>query len=68
MTNERLIRIIAGSFITLSVVLFHLQNPSLGVFSQPSWLWFTLFVGINLCQSGFTKWCLMDSILAKIRK
>jgi hypothetical protein len=34
--------------------------------SHMSWLWFTLFVGANLFQSGFTQFCPMDSILKKL--
>ncbi|MCB1231357.1 MAG: DUF2892 domain-containing protein [Verrucomicrobiae bacterium] len=30
-----------------------------------NWLGFTAFVGANLLQSAFTKWCLMEKILAK---
>jgi len=63
MTIERTIRIIAGSFIMLSVFLASLYN---GVqLTQPTWLWFTLFVGANLFQSGITRWCLMEVILKK---
>jgi len=63
MTTERLIRIIAGSFILLSLYLSHVVN---GVaFTSPTWLWFTAFVGANLLQSGFTRWCLMEQILRK---
>jgi hypothetical protein len=29
-------------------------------------LWFTAFVGANLFQSGFTKFCPMDIILKKL--
>jgi hypothetical protein len=29
-------------------------------------LWFTVFIGANLIQSGFTKWCLLETILAKL--
>ena len=55
---DRMIRIIAGSFIILSLLLayFHSMN----------WLWFTGFVGLNLFQSGFTNWCPMMTILAKL--
>lgn len=61
MTIERTIRIIAGSFILLSIFLSSVYN---GVaLSEPTWLWFTLFVGANLFQSGFTQWCLMEKIL-----
>jgi hypothetical protein len=33
---------------------------------SPYWLWLTVFVGANLLQSGFTKWCLMEDILKMI--
>lgn len=63
MNTERAIRIIAGGFIMLSVFLAgHYNNVAL---SQPTWLWFTLFVGANLFQSGITRWCLMETILRK---
>jgi len=63
MSIERTIRIIAGSFIMLSVFLASAYN---GVqLTQPTWLWFTLFVGANLFQSGITQWCLMEVILKK---
>jgi len=29
-------------------------------------LWFTLFVGANLFQSGFTRFCPLDTILRKL--
>jgi hypothetical protein len=54
---ERLIRIIAGSFILVSLLLAYIHSRY--------WLWFTAFVGLNLFQSGFSKWCLMEDILAK---
>jgi len=63
MNTERAIRIIAGGFILLSVFLAGQYN---GVsLNQPTWLWFTLFVGLNLFQSGITRWCLMETILRK---
>ncbi|HEY6874064.1 MAG TPA: DUF2892 domain-containing protein [Geobacteraceae bacterium] len=55
---DRLLRIIAGSFIVLSVLLARFHNLN--------WLWFTGFVGLNLVQSGFTNWCPMMTILAKL--
>jgi len=64
MTIQRAIRIIAGSFILLSLYLASIYN---GVsLSEPTWLWFTAFVGANLLQSGFTQWCLMEVILSKL--
>ena len=65
MNTERLIRIIAGSFILLSLVLAHVYN-GVDLTSAPTWLWFTAFVGANLLQSGFTRWCLMEQILRKV--
>ena len=65
MTIQRMIRIIAGSFILLSLYLSHLYN-GVSLFEGPTWLWFTAFVGANLLQSGFTKWCLMEKILDKL--
>ncbi len=58
MCMERWIRLIAGSFIIISLVLSRLHSPY--------WLLFTAFVGLNLCQSSLTKWCLMEDILAKL--
>lgn len=52
---ERAIRIIAGTFVTISVIL--------GYFVSPYWLLFTLFVGLNMFQSAFTRWCLAERIL-----
>ncbi len=64
MNTERLIRIIAGGFILLSLGLAHAYN-NVELIAEPIWLWFTAFVGANLLQSGFTRWCLMEQILRK---
>ena len=56
--KNRFIRAIAGVFILISVLL--------AVYVNENWLWFTGFVGANLLQSSFTKWCLMDIILGKL--
>lgn len=64
MTINRIVRIVAGFFILLSLGLAHFAGQvDLG---QMSWLWFTLFVGANLFQSGFTTFCPLDSILKKL--
>jgi hypothetical protein len=55
MTVESMIRLIAGVFVAASVLL--------GMFVHPYFLWFTLFVGLNLTQSAFTGWCPMMAIL-----
>ncbi len=57
MKMEHTIRIIAGSFILISLAL--------GTWVNHYWYLFTAFVGANLFQSGFTKWCLMEDILRK---
>jgi hypothetical protein len=55
MTVERLLRLIAGFFIMLSVALGYWVSP---------WFYaFTAFVGLNLFQSAFTNWCPMMAIL-----
>lgn len=63
MTVERIVRIVAGSFILLSLLLAHLTGSA--DLTRASWLWFTAFVGFNLFQSGFTRFCPMDSMLKK---
>jgi hypothetical protein len=61
MTINRIVRIVAGLFIMLSLGLAHAYGQV--DLSKLSWLWFTLFVGANLFQSGFTRFCPLDSIL-----
>jgi hypothetical protein len=64
MTIERLVRLFAGSFVLISLALAWRIN---GVrFAGPTWLWFTAFVGANLLQSGFTRWCLLEDILQRL--
>ena len=58
MTIERALRAIAGAFVILSVLL--------GIYVSPYFLWFTLFVGLNLFQSAFSDWCPMMAILKKL--
>ena len=65
MTTERLVRIIAGAFVLVSLLLAWRVND-VRLFDGPTWLWFTAFVGANLFQSGFTRWCLMENILRKL--
>jgi hypothetical protein len=55
MTMDRLILAIAGTFIIISVALSH--------FHSPYWLYFTAFVGLNLLQASFTRWCPMVTFL-----
>lgn len=57
MCAERIIRIVAGSFILISLAL--------AFFASKWWLLFTAFVGFNLLQSGFTQFCPLEIILKK---
>ncbi|MBN2318384.1 MAG: DUF2892 domain-containing protein [Acidobacteria bacterium] len=58
MVVERWIRLVAGSFILISLALGHWVSPY--------WYLFTAFVGLNLFQSALTRWCLMEDILVKL--
>ena len=58
MKMHYVIRRIAGSFVLASVAL--------GYWVSPYFYLFTAFVGFNLLQSSFTRWCLMESMPAKI--
>ena len=63
MTSWQLTRIVAGTFVLLSLALGVQGSP---IFHSVSWLWFTAFVGANLLQSGITQWCLMERILHRL--
>lgn len=54
---EMIIRRVAGLFILLSLLLAHLHSPH--------WLWLTAFVGVNLLQSSFTRFCPLECALKK---
>jgi Protein of unknown function (DUF2892) len=62
MNAERIVRIVAGSFILLTLLLGVEASP---IFVSKYFLFFTAFVGLNLFQSGFTQICPLNSILAK---
>jgi hypothetical protein len=55
MNVERWLRLVGGGFVSASVLL--------GIYVNANFLWFTLFVGLNLFQSGFTNWCPMMAVL-----
>lgn len=62
MTTENAVRIFAGIFILLSLALGVEASP---IFHSAYWLWFTVFVGANLLQSGFTHFCPLEMILKR---
>jgi hypothetical protein len=63
MTSWQLVRIFAGLFIVISLALGVPGSPA---FVSPWWLAFTAFVGVNLLQSGLTRWCPLEIILRKL--
>ena len=58
MTIDRYLRMIAGFFIMLSVLMAYLHTAY--------WLLFTAFVGLNLFQSAFSNWCPMITLLRRL--
>ncbi len=63
MNAERIVRIVAGFFIMLSLALGMEGSP---IFASKYYLFFTAFVGLNLFQSGFTRVCPLNSILSRL--
>lgn len=53
--KERIVRAVAGTLVLTSVLLAHIVNIN--------WLWLSVFVGVNLLQSSFTKFCPLELIL-----
>jgi hypothetical protein len=58
MTIENKIRAFAGTVILVSLALAHYYSPN--------WLYLTAFVGANLLQSAFTKFCPLEIGLCKL--
>lgn len=58
MTINEGLRLMAGVFTLISILLAH--------FVSPYWLFFTGFIALNLIQSSFTKWCPAMLILKKM--
>ena len=63
MKSWQLVRVIAGSFILVSLAF---GVPGSPLFLSQWWLAFTAFIGVNLLQSGLTHWCLMETLLRKL--
>jgi hypothetical protein len=57
MNVDRIVHTVAGTMIVASLALARYHSPY--------WHLLTLFVGVNLFQSGLTNWCLMSTLLAK---
>lgn len=58
MTIERIVRLVAGTFVTAGAALSYWHSPY--------WLFFVAFVGLNLFQSAFTGTCPLMGILARL--
>lgn len=58
MTINEYLRLLAGTVVLISLALANWVHPN--------WLWLTAFVGLNLLQSAFTKWCPAISMLRKL--
>ena len=54
---DRLVFAFAGSFVLASLLLAHFVNPN--------WLWLTAFVGANMLQAAFTRFCPLALLLNK---
>ena len=63
MTVNRIVRIVAGAFVLVSLGLGVEGSP---LYVSSNWLWFTAFVGANLFQSGFTRFCPLDTVLKRL--
>ena len=59
MTSWQIVRLVAGTFILLSLAL---GIPGSPIFVSQWWLAFTAFVGANLLQSALAGWCPVETI------
>lgn len=57
MKLDEYLRLIAGAFVLVAVIL--------GATVHPHWNYFAAFVALNLIQSAFTGWCPMMALLRK---
>ena len=58
MSIDRIVMAFAGTVILVSLYL--------GITMNQNWLWLTAFVGANLFQASFTKFCPLAIILKKL--
>ncbi|HTO18628.1 MAG TPA: DUF2892 domain-containing protein [Pseudomonas sp.] len=63
MTSWQIVRMFAGVVILASLALGVAQSP---LFQSSNWLWLTAFVGVNMLQSAFTRWCPLEIVLRKL--
>ena len=63
MTTERIVRIFAGAVVLLGLALGAAASP---FFVDANFLWIDAFVGANLLQSGFTRFCPLEMLLRRM--
>ena len=63
LTVNQFVRIFAGAFVLIYLALGVEGSP---LFVNANFLWFTAFVGANLFQSGFTRFCPLEIFLRKL--
>lgn len=62
MTTDLMVRMFAGIFILVSLALGVPESP---LFVSKYFLWVTVFVGANLLQSSFTRFCPLEMMLKR---
>ena len=63
MTSWQIVRLFAGTLVLVSLAL---GAPGSPLYASSGWLALTAFVGANLLQSAFTRWCPLEIILRKL--
>ena len=58
MASESIVRLVAGVMVGTGVLL--------GAIAHPAWYLLPVFVALNMIQSSFTKWCIMENLLRKL--
>lgn len=58
MSIDRAVLLFAGFMVLVSLLLTH--------FVHPGFLWFTVFIGMNMMQSAFTGFCPAAMIFRKL--
>jgi len=63
MSSWQIVRVFAGCVIVGSLLV---GTPSSPLFLSQYWLLLTALVGLNLFQSGFSRWCPLEILLRKL--
>jgi len=63
MTSWQIVRIFAGCMVLVSLLL---GLPASPLYVSPWWMLLAAFVGLNLLQSGFSRWCPLEIILRRL--